>query len=109
MAFAVANKKQFNEKIKKEKQIVVAFYSSNTSNYASSVVDDLAKSTSEYGNIKFLKVDVDEDIDLRNLASSQFISSTPAFVYLKEGKKRDLHYGADADEVKEFLTDALKK
>lgn len=46
-------------------QIVVAFYSSNTSNYASSVVDDLAKSTSEYGNIKFLKVDVDEDIDLR--------------------------------------------
>ncbi|KAB1217338.1 hypothetical protein CJ030_MR4G020983 [Morella rubra] len=88
--------------------IVVAFYSSNTSNYASSVVDDLAKSTSEYGNIKFLKVDVDEDIDLRNLASSQFISSTPAFVYLKEGKKRDLHYGADADEVKEFL-DALKK
>ncbi|XP_069692817.1 thioredoxin-2 isoform X2 [Periplaneta americana] len=61
-------------------------------------IEELA---TEYPDVIFLKVDVDECEDI---AAEYEITAMPTFVFIKNKKKVDAFSGANADMVKQYIT-----
>ncbi|KAJ3123090.1 Hsp90 cochaperone, partial [Physocladia obscura] len=56
--------------------------------------------SSEYGNVNFLKVDVD---DQKSIAATYEVSAMPTFMFFKNGEQLDQVVGADIAKVEQLL------
>lgn len=99
------NSANFDEEVLKNQGLVVVDMYADWCGPCKMMAPVLDGLSNEYGDVKFCKINVDENPDI---ASNYGVQSIPNFVFIKDGKKVNQVVGArDADSFAELI-DAAK-
>ena len=97
----VNSKQKFDEIIQDSQVPVFVKFTASWCGPCRMMIPVIEKVASEFNNVKFLEVDVD---DSDGLSEEYFISSVPTMMIFKNGEKMDETSGAlPYDELKSFI------
>ena len=99
MVYQVTTEEEFKTKIQTEKLVLVDFFAT-WCGPCKRIVPDLERLESQYSDVIFIKVDVD---DLEDISNEYKVQALPTFLFIRDGNELSRVKGADVSMIESKL------